>query len=178
MCVSSCVLYAAHIPMTLLLLCSQWFVWLLPLFLHADQRPVLHQLGHQSDPLQPGVSHLPPGLLLHATLLLYALPPHTQDALPPPDPPLHQHLQQPHTVHKHHQGDGVLKALPWITLSRIMNPHAATSWFLVQLHEHIMFWFGERRHRLICTGFTIIVMWGHVPTQRPLWIDFRCTFCN
>lgn len=87
---------------------AQRHVRLLPLFLHADQRPVLRQLRHQPNPLQPGVGHLPPDLLLHAALLLLTLPPRTQEAPPPLYPPLHQHLQQPHPLQQHHERDGIL----------------------------------------------------------------------
>lgn len=154
---------------------SQRLVWLLPLFLHADQRPVLRQLGHQSHPLQPGFGHLPPDLLLHGALLLLTLPPYTQEAPPPANPPLHQHLQQPHPLHQHHQRDGVLIGLQWNTLSHTINPSAATLWLLVRLHQgnygtgletvDIQYW--DHHH---------FIVWGQVPTLRPLWFHFRCTF--
>lgn len=67
----------------------QWVIWLLPLFLHADQCPVLRQLGHKPCLVQPGISHLPSDLLLHVAVLLHALPSHKQESTIPPQPPLH-----------------------------------------------------------------------------------------
>lgn len=129
---------------------SQWLVWLLPLFLHADQCPVLRKLSHQSDPLQPGVSQLPSDLLFHTALLLHALSTHTQEAPPPPDPPLHQHLKQPHPLYQHYQRDGILIGQQWNTLSHAENPSTAVLWLLAQLRQ------GNSG-----TGLQTVQYWGH-----------------